>query len=72
MSDETELEPSDFHVVVKNRGYTDTPWRWEIWAAGRSKAVQRSDRNFATMSEAMKQGKAVLALLLKKRFPNAA
>ena len=51
---ETELEPGDFHVAVKRREYMDAPLRWEIWAAG------------ATMSEAMKQGKAALKALLQK------
>ena len=72
MFEDTELEPRDFHVVVKRREYTAKPWRWEIWAPARTKAVQRSEKSFATMSEAMKEGKAALAILLKKRFPNAA
>jgi hypothetical protein len=72
MSDETELEPSDFHVAVKRREYTAAPWRWEIWAAGKTKAVAHSERHFTSMSEALKQGKAALRALLQKRFPNAA
>jgi hypothetical protein len=72
MSDETELEPSDFHLAVKRRDYTAAPWRWEIWAAGKTRAVAHSERHFATMSEAMKQGKAALRALLQKKFPNAA
>jgi hypothetical protein len=67
-----ELEPDDFHVAVKRREYMDTPWRWEIWAAGKTKAVAQSERHFATMSEAMKQGKAALKALLQQKFPNAA
>ena len=39
---------------MKRREYMDAPLRWEIWAAG------------ATMSEAMKQGKAALKALLQK------
>jgi hypothetical protein len=57
---------------VKRREYTNSPWRWEIWAAGRAKAVARSTRHFASMSEAMKQGKAALKAILQKKFPNAA
>jgi hypothetical protein len=67
-----ELEPSDFHVAVRRRDHTETPWRWEIWAAGKTKAVEHSERHFATMSEALKQGKAALKELLEKRFPSAA
>jgi hypothetical protein len=67
-----ELEPGDFHVAVKRREFTDTPWRWEIWAAGKTRAVAQSERHFATMSQAIKQGKAALKQLLRKRFSNAA
>jgi hypothetical protein len=72
MSDETELGPGDFHLAVKRRDYTDEPWRWEIWAAGKAKAVAHSQQRFATVSEAMKQGKAALKGLLQTKFPDAA
>jgi len=72
MPKELQLEPGDFHLAVKRREYTDTPWRWEIWAAGKTKAVAQSDRHFGTMSEAMKHGKAALKILLQRKFPNAA
>ena len=72
MSDRTKLEPGDFHIAVKRREFTNTPWRWEIWAAGKTRAVAQSDAQFATMSEAMKQGKAALRALLREKFPNAA
>jgi hypothetical protein len=67
-----DLTPNDFHLAVKRREHTDTPWRWEISAAGKPKAVAQSERHFATMSEAMKHGKAALKALLQKKFPNAA
>jgi hypothetical protein len=72
MTVEMELEPGDFHIAVKRREHTDTPWRWEIWAAGKTRPVAQSERHFETMSEATKQGKAALKSLLQKRFPNAA
>jgi hypothetical protein len=72
MSKELQLEPGDFHLAVKRRVSTDTPWRWEIWAAGKTKAVAQSDRQFGTMSEAMKHGKAALKILLQRKFPDAA
>jgi hypothetical protein len=61
-----ELKPSDFHVAVKRREYAATPWRWEIWAAGKTKAVAQSERHFATMSEAMRQGKEALKAALSR------
>jgi hypothetical protein len=72
MSKEVELEPSDFHLAVKRREYTETPWRWEIWAPGKTKPVAHSECYFATMTEAMKQGKAALKALLARKFPTAA
>ena len=67
-----ELEPSDFHVAVRRREHTLTPWRWEIWAAVHTKAVEQSKCHYATMTEAIREGKAALKALLKKRFPDAA
>jgi hypothetical protein len=72
MSDDKDLGPGDFHVAIRRREYTDTPWRWEIWAAGKAKPVAQAEKPVATMSEAMKQGKAALRTLLKRKFPDAA
>jgi hypothetical protein len=72
MSDVLELEPSDYSVVVKRRDLGDAPWRWEIWVAGRSRPVERSERPFASMSQATREGKAALKALLAKEFPMAA
>jgi hypothetical protein len=72
MTTEMELEPRDFHLAVKRREHTDTPWRWEMWAAGKARPVALSEGHFETMSEATKQGKAALKSLLQNRFPNAA
>jgi hypothetical protein len=72
MTDYTGLEPGDFHVAVRRRDFADAPWRWEIWAAGKTRAVTQSGRHFRTMSEALKQGKAELKALLRKTFPDAA
>jgi hypothetical protein len=68
MLEDTEPEPSDFHVAVRRREHTETPWYWEIWAAGKTKSVDRSKRHFKTMSEAIKEGKAALRAFLHKRF----
>jgi hypothetical protein len=73
MSDETELEPVDLHLAVKRREHTTMPWRWEIWAPGKTRpVVQSAAQFFATASEAMRQGKAALKVLLQKKFPDAA
>jgi hypothetical protein len=71
-NEDFELEPADYHVAVRRREHSDTPWRWEIWAAGKTKAVQQSKQHFATMSDATKAGKAALRDLLRERFPTAA
>ena len=52
--------------------HTLTPWRWEIWAAVQTKAVEQSKCHYAPMPEAIREGKAALKALLKKRFPDAA
>jgi hypothetical protein len=57
------LEPGDFHLAVRRQYHPRTPWRWEIWAAGRSRPVEQSKQLFATMSEATRQGKAALRRL---------
>jgi hypothetical protein len=72
MSDENDLEPADFHLAVKRREHSETPWRWEIWAAARTKAVLQSDGHYATMSEALRRGREALKSLLRERFPTAA
>jgi hypothetical protein len=59
-----ELQPGDFHVAVKRRDHTETPWRWEIWAAAKTRAIEQSESHFATMTEALKEGKAALKRLL--------
>jgi hypothetical protein len=72
MYEEEELGPDDYHLAVRRREHTETPWRWEIWAAGKTKAVDRSKQHYARMSEALKEGKATLRNLLRTRFNRAA
>jgi hypothetical protein len=64
-----DMKPShepEFHLAVKRRDNDSAPWRWEIWAAGRSRYVARSTRSFASASEATRDGKAALKALLAK------
>ena len=69
---DTQLEPCDFHVAVRRREHSKTPWRWEVWGAGRSKVVMHSKVYYATMSQASKEGKAALKALLREKFPEVA
>ena len=72
MSKEPELEPGDYHVAIRRREYTATPWRWEIWAAGRTGPVQQARHEYESMAEAAREGKAALKTLLRTKFPSAA
>ena len=56
----------DFSVVVKDRGQPPNRWKWEIYRAARSSAVEQSATLFQTMSAAHKAGKEALARLFKK------
>jgi hypothetical protein len=66
MSISMRYEPVDFSVVVKDRGQPPNRWRWEIYRAGRSSAVEQSTVLFPTMTAARKGGKEALARLFKK------
>ena len=37
----TKLDPTDFSFVVKRRGSSSRPWRWEIYRAGKSDPLER-------------------------------
>jgi hypothetical protein len=54
------FDPFDFTLAVKNKGRPPRSWRWEIYAAGKSKPVRQSEF-FESMSEATRAGKAALA-----------
>jgi len=66
MKNPSSFDPLDLTLAIKNRGRTPSPWRWEIYGAGKSKPVRQSDF-FATMSEATRAGKAALAELRGKQ-----
>ena len=67
MSEEFEVDPADYSVVVKRRGNPPQPWRWEIYCAGKNDPVERSPVFFERMAAALKEGKKALARLLAKR-----
>jgi hypothetical protein len=62
----SDLERTDYSVVVKNRARMPKPWRWEIYRAGRWGPVQSAPGFFGSMAEAAKAGKKALAQLLAK------
>jgi hypothetical protein len=69
MENELSFNPSDYSLAIKNRGRSPKPWKWEINAAGKSKAVVQS-AFFETMSEATRAGKMALAQFRAKKQPN--
>ena len=66
MSTTHRQAPFDYSLAIKNRGRPPRSWQWEIYEAGKSKAVRQSDF-FETMSEATRAGKAALAKLRADR-----
>jgi hypothetical protein len=62
------IEHPDFSVVVKSRGFVPTPWKWEIYRAGRNCPIKQSDAFFETMTEASREGKKALSLFLSECY----
>jgi hypothetical protein len=60
------LERADFSVVVKTRSRMPTPWRWEIYRAGRQSPIAHSEQFFGSRATANLEGKAALDQMLKK------
>jgi hypothetical protein len=60
------FDPIEYTLAIKNKGRPPKSWRWEIYAAGKSKAVRQSEF-FETMSEATRAGKAALAEIRANR-----
>jgi hypothetical protein len=61
-----DLDRTDFSVVVKNRARMPKPWRWEIYRAGRTSPIARSEGYFESRSAANLEGKTALDAMLKK------
>jgi len=57
---------ADFSVVVKNRAPPPKSWRWEIYRAGRTSAIEHSTGFFESMTEASRAGKAALRVMLSE------
>src|SRR6516225_6782539 len=56
------FDPEDFSFVVKMRGAP--AWVWEIHRAGKSGPMERSPVCYASMAEAVREGKKALARFL--------
>lgn len=56
----------DFSVVVKSRGRPPSPWKWEIYRAGRKSPIKQSEVYFNSMAEAHRAGKKALGLFLSE------
>jgi hypothetical protein len=57
---------SDFSVVVKNRGRLPSPWKWEIYRAGRNSPIKQSEAFFSTIAEANRAGRKALSSFLSE------
>ncbi|MGB9411022.1 MAG: hypothetical protein WCB26_07350 [Pseudolabrys sp.] len=64
--DRSTADHLDFSVVVKSRGRPPSPWKWEIYRAGRKSPIKQSDVYFSTVSEANRAGKKALSLFLSE------
>ena len=60
------FDHSDFSVVVKHRAPPPKSWRWEIYRAGRTSPIDRSEVFFDSMAEAKRAGTAALRLMLRE------
>lgn len=60
------FDPEDYAVVVKLRANPPTPWRWEIYCAGKRLPIEQSDVCFASRGAAHTAGKEALARLLDR------
>ena len=62
----------DFSVVVKNRGRPPSPWKWEIYRAGRKRPIKQSEVYFSKVTEANRAGRKALNLFLSEFHDEAA
>jgi hypothetical protein len=60
------FDPDDYSVVVKLRTALPTPWRWEIYCAGKRLPIEQSKAPFATRGAAHADGKQALKQLIAR------
>src|SRR5215831_13123457 len=63
------FDQTDFSVVVKRRASPPKPWRWEIYRAGRTSAIECSSVRYETVEAANRAGNEALRQLLTE-VPN--
>jgi hypothetical protein len=60
------IDQDDYSVVVKLRALPPTPWKWEIYRAGKNNHVEQAPVHFSTMVAASRAGREALKQLLDK------
>jgi len=60
------IDPDDYSVVVKLRALPPSPWKWEIYRAGKNNPVEQAPVHFSTMVAASRAGREALKQLLDK------
>jgi hypothetical protein len=60
------FDSDDYAVVVKLRADPPTPWRWEIYCAGKRLPIERSETLFASRGTAHAAGKKALTRLIDR------
>jgi hypothetical protein len=56
----------DISDVVKDRGRLPSPWKCEIYVAGRNSSVEQSEVYFSNITRANRTGKKALSVLLSE------
>jgi len=61
---DANFDLDDYSVVVKHRAPPPTPWRWEIYRAGRRLPIERSDVLFPSREKAGLAGREAFSRLI--------
>jgi hypothetical protein len=60
------FDPTDYAVVVKLRADSASPWKWEIYCAGKRLPLERSPDFYQSWASAHVAGKEALERLIQK------
>lgn len=61
-----DFDPDDYAMVVKLRANPPTPWRWEIYCAGKRLPIEHSETLFESRGAAHAAGKKALMQLMAR------
>ncbi len=61
-----DFDPNDYAVVAKLRANPPTPWKWEIYCAGKRLPIAQSDGYFESRGTANTAGRQALTQLIEK------